>query len=109
MYNLAVEIVRFVDDHQPGWVACEFVDAAAHRHTLIDKAPIFTAELLDATSSYPQPGLVGCEVLSRLEDDKGRELVRVTTIKPWDMESTEGLSEFVVLSTQLTAGPEGTA
>jgi hypothetical protein len=109
MNNLTVEIVRFTDDHQPGWVACEFLDVEGRRHTLIDKVPIFTAELLDATSSYPRPGSVRCEVLSRSEDDKGRKLVRITTIKPWDIESTEGLSEFVVLSAQLTVGPEETA
>ncbi|HKV64614.1 MAG TPA: hypothetical protein VJO16_22105 [Candidatus Acidoferrum sp.] len=102
MYNLAVEIVRFVDDHQPGWVACEFVDAEGRQHALVDKVPIFGFDFLDGRSKYPQPGSVGCEVLSRSEDDKGRKLVRISTAKPFDIESREGLSEFVVLSAQLS-------
>ena len=40
--DLAVQIVRFVDECQPGVVACEFVDADGHLHTLIDKVPIFS-------------------------------------------------------------------
>jgi hypothetical protein len=54
--ELAVQIVRFLHDYQPGVVACEFVDANGRRHTLIDKAPIFSAEPLDADSKYPQSG-----------------------------------------------------
>jgi hypothetical protein len=99
--NLSVQIVRFVDDRFPGWVACEFLDASAVRHVLIDKVPIFTAELLDATSSYPQPGSAPCEVLARWQDTQGRELVRLTIARPVGMESTDGLSEFVVAATQL--------
>src|ERR1017187_7249070 len=54
--DLAVQIVRFVDDYQPGIAACQFVDADGRRHTLIDKAPIFSAETLDADSRYPRLG-----------------------------------------------------
>ncbi|HXM97174.1 MAG TPA: hypothetical protein VN982_01730 [Candidatus Dormibacteraeota bacterium] len=98
--NLSVQIVRFVDDRFPGWVECEFVDANGLRHVLKDKYPIFTTELLDATSSYPQLGCVSCEVLARWQDAQGRELVRVTITRP--TESSEGLSEFVVAATQLS-------
>ena len=38
--DLALEIVRSVDDHQPGIVAVEFTDAGGRRHTIIDKALI---------------------------------------------------------------------
>jgi hypothetical protein len=109
MYNLAVEIVRFTDGHFPGWVACEFADAEGRRHTLVDKVPIFTVEPLDATSRYPQPGSLGCEVLSRSEDDKGRQLVHICTARPFDIQSTEGLSEFVVLSAQVSVSQGGPA
>jgi hypothetical protein len=103
MENLAVQIVRFVEDTQPGVVACEFVDAEGRRYTLVDKVPAFSAERLDAASAYPQPGVVRCEVVSRWRDGRGRELVRVTADKPDGIESTEGLAEFVVLSSQLLA------
>jgi len=58
MPNLAVEIVRFVDDHQPGWVECEFIDAEGRRHTIIEKVPIVSPDKLDSTSEYPQSGFV---------------------------------------------------
>ena len=98
--NLAVQIVRFVDDSFPGWVACDFSDAAGRIHTLVDKYPIFTAQMLDTHSRYPQSGEVECEVVNRSQDDRRRELVHVRTL---GIESTDGQSEFVVLSTQFTS------
>jgi hypothetical protein len=100
--SLIVQIVRFVDDHQPGWVACEFQDAEGRRHTLIDKVPIFSLEDIDSASSFPRSGAARCEVLKRWRDDQGRELAQVSTARPDDIESTEGLSEFVVKSAQLS-------
>jgi len=59
MMELAVQIVRFVDDEpQPGNVECELVDVGGNRHTLIDKVPMCSAERLDANSQYPEPGAV---------------------------------------------------
>jgi hypothetical protein len=103
MHHLAVQIVRFVDDHQPGWIACEFPDAAGRFHTLIDKIPIFSEEyFLDEKSGYPRPGVLRVEVLSRSLDAHGREVVRITTDVPDGVESTEKLSEFTVLATQIS-------
>jgi hypothetical protein len=101
--ELAVQIVRFVNDEpQPGIVACEFVDAEGRCHTLIDKVPGFSANLLDTSSTYPRVGAVRCEQLARWRDATGRDLVRITIALPDGIESTEEVSEFVVLSTQLT-------
>ena len=96
MHELVVQIVRFVDSAQPGWVEAEFVDAKGERHTLIDKIPIFTGEDLWIDSKYPVAGGVGCEVLQRYRDEKGKEVVRITTERPCPVESTKGLTEFVV-------------
>lgn len=98
--HLAVQIVRFVDDSFPGWVESQFADAAGHDHTIVDKYPTFTAEVLDDQSGYPQSGNVQCDVLSRIQDAHRGELVR---IRFYGIESTEGLSEFVVLPSQLSA------
>jgi len=104
MIELAVQIVRFVDDEpQPGIVACEFIDANGHRHTLIDKVPMCSGERLDANSTYPQPGAVRCEALCRWHDAHGRDVVRITIDLPDHIESSEGASEFVVLSDQLSS------
>ncbi len=103
MLELAIQVVRFVDEApQPGVVACEFVDAEGRCHTLIDKVPGFSAKPLDARSAYPQAGVVRCEALARWRDAAGRDLVRITTKLPDHVESTEGASEFVVLSTQMS-------
>jgi hypothetical protein len=77
-------------------VECELVDASGRCHALRDKVPLFTAEDLDADSKYPTPGLVACEVVERYQNEKGQELVRVSTVKPYDIGSTEGMSEFTV-------------
>jgi hypothetical protein len=74
VHNLQVQIARYVDDHQPGWVACEFTDADGSVHTLVDKVPIFTSDHLGPASHYPHPGLVRCEVLGSYLDDDGRAL-----------------------------------
>jgi hypothetical protein len=103
MHFISAQIVRFVDSDFPGWVECEFVDVNGRRHTVKDKVPIFTAEMLDAESNYPVPGLVACEVLRRFQDDQGRELARVSTEEPYGIESAEGLSEFVVLASLINS------
>ena len=100
--ELIVQIVRFVDDHQPGWAECEFIDAEGRKHRFVDKVPIFSAERLDAASTYPRAGGIAGEVVARWKDAQGRELVRVTTARPYPIESTEGVSEFVVLDEQLS-------
>jgi len=82
--------------HQPPIVEAEFFDSEGRRQAFVDKVVIFTSDGLDANSEYPQPGLIRCEVLERWRSSDGRELVRVTT----EVESTEGLVEFVVLASQ---------
>jgi hypothetical protein len=102
--ELAVQIVRFVDVvPQPGTVACELVDAKNQRHVFIDKVPIFSVIDLDDCSTYPQRGVLRCEVIARWRDADGRDLVRVTARD--GVESSEGLSEFVVLATKISSLP----
>ena len=100
--DLVVQIVRFVQEHQPPVVACDFEDADGNCHTLIDKVLIFSNEWLTADSEYPQPGTVRCEVLDRWQDIDGQDVARITTNRPDHVESTKGISEFVVLYSQLS-------
>jgi hypothetical protein len=99
---LRVSIVRFVDEHQPGFVECEFTDATGTVHTLVDKVPIFSLDDLWSDSVYPQPGLARCEVLGQSQDSLAHTLARVTIARPDGLESSRGLSEFVVLESQLS-------
>src|SRR5262249_4103055 len=99
MDELQVEIVRFVEECQPNIVEAKFFDSEGHCHTFVDKSAIFTMDCsLDAASKYPQPGVIRCRVLARWQVPAGHDVVRVTT----EIESTEGVSEFVVLATQLS-------
>jgi hypothetical protein len=100
--DLAVQIVRFVDDYQPGIVELEFTDAAGANHRLIDKAPIFTSATLSADSIYPQPGAVRCSLLRVRQDMGGRRLFTISTAEPFSIETGEGLTEFDVLPSQIS-------
>jgi hypothetical protein len=100
--QLNVQITTYISDEpQPGMVACEFPDATGRIHTLIDKVAIFTAARLNSTTAYPQPGMVACDSIGRSKDEHGREIVRIRIADNLCLESTEGLSEFVVLAEQL--------
>src|SRR5260370_26417835 len=101
MPALAIQIVRWVDDSEPGIVACEFEDAQGRRQTVVEKLPIVTDAGLDAASTYPQPGVIRCQVLTRWRDSQGYEFARISADRPDTVESTEGLSEFIVLASQL--------
>jgi hypothetical protein len=97
--DLRVEIVRFVEECQPNIVEAKFRDSEGRNHTFVDKAAIFSEDYgLDAASKYPQAGVIRCQVLARWRVPAGREVVRVIT----EVESTEGISEFVVETNQLS-------
>ena len=102
MPTIQVSIIRFVDEHQPGFVEAEFADANGNLHTVADKVPVFSLGDLRSDSGYPQPGVARCQVLARAQDSQGRKLARVTIAKPDGLESMRGLSEFVVLESQIT-------
>jgi hypothetical protein len=76
---------------QPGWVECVFSDAHGCRWSVIEKLPVVCDAELDRTSDYPQPGVLGCEVVSQ-----SAGVARVTTRRPWGIESTDGTDEFEV-------------
>jgi len=105
MTSIAVRITRFVDEHEPGFVECTLVDATRKKHTFVEKAPVVNTENLWSTSVYPCQGAIACEVQERWYSPHGEEFVQVSTERPWSIESTEGLSSFVVAASQLTATP----
>jgi len=68
--------------------------------------PVITDKDLDAESEYPIHGDVGCEILSRYRDESGQACLRITTEKPWGIESKEGLFEFDVLEKVVHVAPD---
>jgi hypothetical protein len=79
------------------------MDATGRQHSIIEKIPVVTAEDLDADSEYPKPGSVRCEILKRYQNDKGQDLVSITTNRPFSVETVEGLSEFTASAVLISA------
>lgn len=96
MTTLLVTIVRWVDDHQPGWVECHLTDAFGQSWVFIEKAPVVSDENLRADTRYPRVGTIACVLLDRTTDDKGREVFIVDTKTPWGIEATSGETRFEV-------------
>ena len=101
MLGVSVEISRYVDDSQPGWVECRLVDVLGDEHLFVEKVPVVTKAHLDAASSYPQVGVIACIVLGRSEHDDGRQLAHIDTQIPWGIESTAGRDRFDIFAEQL--------
>ena len=93
---LKVAITRFVDDHQPGFVECTFIDARGDVHTVVEKVPIVTTEYLSRESGYPRDGSIACTVIGRFVGAEGERLVRIDTELPDHVESQQGVTVFEV-------------
>ena len=104
--KLKVQIARYVDDHFPGFVECGFVDSEGRQHTLVEKGPVVSDEWPGPEDSYPTSGFIRCEILQQWHDSDGHDLVRVTTQRPDYIETKEGLTEFVVLSSQVVSAED---
>ncbi|VDO43585.1 hypothetical protein [Variovorax paradoxus] len=101
MKAIAVEIFQVVDDSgYPTFVECLLIDAMGQRHRFVEKKPVVSETEIDI-ESLPAPGVIACEIESEWLDPGGRSVVRVTTTRPWGVESTAGSSSFVVLADQL--------
>jgi len=102
MHTISIQIVRFTDASFPGWVECVLRDASGREWLLADKLPVFTDATLDADSSYPQPGVVACEIVREWTDEHGRKRCTISTERPWGVEAKGGETQFEVFSDQIT-------
>ena len=105
MHTVSVQIIRLTDESQPGWVECVLRDASSREWILKDKVPIFTEAPLDASSSFPQPGVVACEVVREWTDERGRSRCIITTDRPWGVAAQDGETEFEVFRDQIFRSP----
>ena len=101
MSKVGVQIVRYVDDTQPGVVEARLRDAFGTEWVFVDKVPIFTQESLDASSTYPRLGVIACKVIKSWRDERGLELVTIDTVRPDVVEADNGASRFDVLAEQI--------
>jgi hypothetical protein len=100
MVGVQVQIVRYADDSNPGWVECRLSDAHGREWLFVEKAPIVTDVGLTAASKYPQPGIIDCQVVGRRQADR-REVVAIDTERPWHVEATTGETRFEVCPEQV--------
>jgi hypothetical protein len=98
MHTVPVQIIRWADAAFPGWVECVLRDAFGRDWSFVDKVPIFTEANLDAGSSYPQPGVLDCEVMREWTDGNGRRICTVNTEKPWGVAALTGETQFEVVA-----------
>ena len=101
MLGVRVTITRFVDEHQPGWVECALTDLSGKVWLFHEKVPIVSADGLDANSSYPKPGIIACEIVSKRLDAVGQEIVTISTERPWHVQATGGEVHFDVIPGEL--------
>jgi len=105
MHAINVQIVRFTDTHQPGFVECVLRDATGRDWVFSDKVPIFTSALLDEKSGYPQPGTIACEVVREWIDENDRKRCIIDTEHPWDVAARSGETQFEVYYEQILRIP----
>ena len=65
MNAVGIELRRYVDDSQPGFVECWLTDANGREWSFVEKVPVVSTEDLDVGSNYPRPGIIACEVIER--------------------------------------------
>jgi hypothetical protein len=101
MKAIKIRITSFISDDQPGLVECKLNDVYNKEHIIREKVPVVTLIDLDANSKYPQDGVIACEIIKQWVDKGERTILTVTTVKPWAVETIEGLSEFDIFEEQL--------
>jgi hypothetical protein len=96
MAEVRVQIVEFIPGDYPAFLIVELTDAFGVVHRFRDKVAIFGCEVdVDETTPLPIPGTFDCIIVERFQSH-GRELVRIDTEKPFDIQSLAGGYEFIV-------------
>lgn len=101
MKAFKVTITRLISTDQPGFVECMFKDAWGQEYKIEEKIPVVTKEYLDENSEYPKAGVVACEIVRVWEDINKRKLITVNTVRPWAVETVDGLTQFDVLQREV--------
>ncbi len=63
-----------------------------------------SASDIRAEGLYPQPGRIDCIIEDEWQGDNEKIFVRVSTEKPWSIESIAGETVFTVLKDQVLFG-----
>jgi hypothetical protein len=102
MNKIAASITRWVNDGpQPGIVECKLTDRFGKDWAFVEKSAIVSSASLTGDSVYPQPGYIGCHIITIGTDDSGRSFAVVDTEQPWGIEAVDGATCFEVFADQL--------
>ena len=103
MTRVRCQAVRWVSDEpQPGWVEVQLIDADGAVWSLFDKPPVFDADdRLTPDAAYPLEVELDCEIVCRQADASGRDLITISTQRPWSVETETGRDQFRVALSQL--------
>jgi hypothetical protein len=96
MPEVRVQIIEFIPGGYDDFLIVELMDAFGTVHRFEDKVPIFGCEVdVDKSTPLPIPGTFDCVIVERFHSND-RELIRIDTEKPWDIEALAGGYQFVV-------------
>ena len=101
MPAIIIQITRYTDDRNPGWVECRLIDASGNEWLFEEKVPVVSIEELDAASDFPQAGSIECTIIDRNSGEQGQSLIKVDTSKPWGVQTINGVTTFIVHEDQL--------
>jgi hypothetical protein len=102
MAYLAVTVIEYVDNSQPGWVRAIFKDINGKEWSIVDKTVYLEGyESLDADTIYPQPDWIDCQIISeRFDSVKGR-IFTIDISIAFALETEDGQTRFEVFSDQI--------
>ena len=100
MLGVKVTVLRYVsDDPQPGIVEFQLEDANGHRWLFVDKTSCISGPSLDSDATYPQPGIIACEIVPPGNAKVG--VIHISTERSFFVESVDGSTEFDVATETL--------
>ena len=100
MNSLAIEVVEWVSDSQPGFVRAVLRDAHGNEWWITEKVPVISRDDLSNDSDFPVAASIACRVIDRSRSKTGDGIATIS-IDPWGIESECGRNEFEVLVSQL--------
>jgi hypothetical protein len=96
-----VTIVGWYENYPPGIVECSLRDRFAKDWRVTVKQYDATGVDLNASSSYPLPGLIDCLIVSRGIDEFGKDTVIIEPEPPLVNLTEGGIDRFDIFADQL--------
>ncbi len=93
-----VQITQIINTSMfPIVVECVFYDAWGKEHFVQEKLSVLSTKNIITEEDLPCEGVIACELVKDWQDETGRNIITVTTLKPWGIETVNGVTEFDLL------------